>query len=266
MRDLSKFNQTYPHTPGQRKMWSLLRRRTTTVLLMQLQGEKKVLKVWLHIFFSGHAWEHSRLSVIFVFSFFSSIIWLHTLTKDSKFVSVFFLLFRTMKEKILFDVLLASRGKMNGKDIEEVRTTDANAIASSPYTEQQNVVNDPTKAVVENPKSPAITTKKKNTGKSFMNFLYDPQNKTVLGRSSLNWGKFRSRHHAIHSFGIFQLNSRCSTRSFIFVWACFSLECCKSSLWFSIEIHLDIITRKVPWLYARLRLWVCRKFHCFFSL
>ncbi len=31
--------------------------------------------------------------------------------------------------------------------------------------------------------------KKKRSGKSFANFLYDPVRKTVLGRDGLNWGK-----------------------------------------------------------------------------
>jgi hypothetical protein len=31
--------------------------------------------------------------------------------------------------------------------------------------------------------------KKRNTGKSFAKFLYNPRKKTVLGRDSLNWGK-----------------------------------------------------------------------------
>lgn len=31
--------------------------------------------------------------------------------------------------------------------------------------------------------------KKRNTGKSFAKFLYNPRKQTVLGRDSLNWGK-----------------------------------------------------------------------------
>lgn len=34
--------------------------------------------------------------------------------------------------------------------------------------------------------------KKKKGGKSFLHFLYNPKDKTVLGRSALGWGKSRS--------------------------------------------------------------------------
>lgn len=49
--------------------------------------------------------------------------------------------------------------------------------------------------------------KKKTTGKSFVNFLFDPKEKTVLGRSALGWGKQRSQyHHSYSRFSSSQIN------------------------------------------------------------
>ena len=41
--------------------------------------------------------------------------------------------------------------------------------------------------------------KKKKAGKSFLHFLYNPKDKTVLGRSALGWGKRRSIYSTISS-------------------------------------------------------------------
>ena len=64
-----------------------------------------------------------------------------------------FLFFSFVRQKILFDVLLASRGKMKV-------TADANASSAIPYAEQQKAANDPTSIVVRNSKALAINTKK----------------------------------------------------------------------------------------------------------
>ena len=96
--------------------------------------------------------------------------------------------FSSSYNKIYFDVLV--RGKMNGKEADEGRTGDVNIAPASRNAEQQKIIVDPTNVVVENPKTKTLDTKKQGALKSFTNFLYDPRNKTVLGRSSLNWGKF----------------------------------------------------------------------------
>lgn len=79
---------------------------------------------------------------------------------------------------------------MNGKEAEEGRSGDVTIAPISSDTEEQKPTVDPTNAVVENPKTKTPNTKKQSGFKSFMSFIYDPRNKTVLGRGSLNWGKF----------------------------------------------------------------------------
>ncbi len=42
--------------------------------------------------------------------------------------------------------------------------------------------------------------KKKNSGKSMLNFLYNPRKKTVLGGGSLKWGNMKILKSIIFSF------------------------------------------------------------------
>ncbi|CAF1560392.1 unnamed protein product, partial [Adineta steineri] len=44
------------------------------------------------------------------------------------------------------------------------------------------------------------TKKKGNAAKAFMNFLYNPKKKTVLGRDSLNWAKLSAFYTVFYFF------------------------------------------------------------------
>jgi hypothetical protein len=82
---------------------------------------------------------------------------------------------------------------MNGKDAEvQQRTTDVVTIPPSPYTEERKASIALAKTVKANAVRESFEkNEKRNIGRSFGNFLYNPQRKTVLGRDALNWGKIK---------------------------------------------------------------------------
>jgi hypothetical protein len=82
---------------------------------------------------------------------------------------------------------------MNGTDAEqEQRLVNPETIPPSPYTEARKTSVYEAKVVPDdNEKTLPSNKKKKSSGRSFINFIYDSRRKTVLGRSSLNWGKIK---------------------------------------------------------------------------
>lgn len=98
---------------------------------------------------------------------------------------------------------------MDGKDTEPEKTvtdvttapTDPTAATSSIVATNPTIPTSPSAEVQQAPtietekvpdkieEKPAKKKKKKNVGKSIAHFLYNPQRKTVLGRSAINWGK-----------------------------------------------------------------------------
>jgi hypothetical protein len=79
---------------------------------------------------------------------------------------------------------------MNGKDPEQEQlATDVTTLPSSPYIEGRKASIENEKLLHDNKIKLAANKKKKSAGKSFGDFFYNPQRKTLLGRSSLNWGK-----------------------------------------------------------------------------
>jgi len=69
--------------------------------------------------------------------------------------------------------------------------TYINTIPPSPYTEARKASIDAAKLNDETTTILLTNKKKKTPSRSIIHFLYDPRKKTVLGRDSLNWGKFK---------------------------------------------------------------------------
>lgn len=100
---------------------------------------------------------------------------------------------------------------MNGKDaIESEQNPDEiKAVPASPYSEARKASIEEAKAKADDEAKVLLPEKKKKSkGKSLMNFFYDPRKKTILGRSSLNWGKYENETKMInHIFFLFLYSS-----------------------------------------------------------
>lgn len=80
---------------------------------------------------------------------------------------------------------------MNGKEAEpEQHPTEITTVPISPQSEARKASIEEAGKAREDAKNLAAATKtKKKSGRSGSNFFYDAKKKTLLGRSSLNWGK-----------------------------------------------------------------------------
>lgn len=103
---------------------------------------------------------------------------------------------------------------MNGKDAieSEQNPEEIKAVPISPYSEARKASIEEAKAKAKADDEAKVLLsgkkKKKSTGKSLMNFLYDPRKKTIFGRSSLNWGKYQKETKVInHIFFLFLYSS-----------------------------------------------------------
>ncbi len=134
-------------------------------------------------------------------------------------------------------LILFTIDKMNGKDpAQEEFVTDVTTLPVSPYTEGRKASIENAQLLHDNKVKLAANKKKKSAGKSFGDFFYNPQRKTLLGRSSLNWGKNKFKFIFIYIFILAKL------AAFYTVFY-FSLGCFFVGLLYIFALLLD---REVP--------------------